>query len=335
MDHHCPWTANCVSHFTFPHFVRFLLYAVAAMSYLEYFLYLRAAVLWNKRNLPSVSWLNGSADFGLIRPISKYLGPSAFQMAHLFLLGVLNSLTLFLVSITLFRMLWALGGNVTTIESWEIERHQQLLRRARVLGGYLDAPGGKRVRIVKQEFPYDIGIWRNIKQGMGTGNFLLWLWPFAKTPTTSGIEFEVNGFEDEDTLWPPPDPDRMLQYSRVTEAKEAFTYSHQRLTPEEEIQAFRKRQEDDLQFRKQGADFIRRKPFRDRFDLNESEAYPVARADVDQSGSESGEEGWKDDDGNRLKDFGVDEEVEFYDEDMPLAELMRLKQLNSTRLKTT
>jgi hypothetical protein len=55
MDHHCPWTSNCVSHFTFPHFVRLLFYAVAAMTYLEYFLFTRGAVLWNKRNQPSVS----------------------------------------------------------------------------------------------------------------------------------------------------------------------------------------------------------------------------------------------------------------------------------------
>jgi len=54
MDHHCPWTSNCVSHFTFPHFIRFLAYAVASMVYLEYFLYLRGADLWEKRRLPSV-----------------------------------------------------------------------------------------------------------------------------------------------------------------------------------------------------------------------------------------------------------------------------------------
>jgi palmitoyltransferase len=55
MDHHCPWTNNCVSHFTFPHFIRFLFYAVAAMTYLEYFLFIRCAVLWNNRSQPSVS----------------------------------------------------------------------------------------------------------------------------------------------------------------------------------------------------------------------------------------------------------------------------------------
>ncbi len=54
MDHHCPWTVNCVSHRTFPHFLRFLFYAVASMTYLERFLFIRAAVVWRGRNLPSV-----------------------------------------------------------------------------------------------------------------------------------------------------------------------------------------------------------------------------------------------------------------------------------------
>ena len=54
MDHHCPWTSNCVSHFTFPHFVRFLFYAVTGMSYLETLLYERASIIWASRHRPSV-----------------------------------------------------------------------------------------------------------------------------------------------------------------------------------------------------------------------------------------------------------------------------------------
>ena len=62
---------------------------------------------------------------------------------------LVNTLTIFLVSITFFRAIYGLGANVTTIESWEIDRHEQLLRRARALGGYLDGPDGIRIRIVR------------------------------------------------------------------------------------------------------------------------------------------------------------------------------------------
>lgn len=95
------------------------------------------------------------------------MGPTMTQIAHLFVLVVLNSLTVFALGILLIRTIWALGSNTTTIESWEIERHETLVRRARHYGGYLQGPGGIRVRIKKQEFPYDIGIWSNIKAGMG------------------------------------------------------------------------------------------------------------------------------------------------------------------------
>jgi len=95
------------------------------------------------------------------------MGPTLGQLTHLFILLVVNSLTVFALGVLLLRSLWALGSNTTTIETWEIERHATLVRRARVLGGYLEGPGGIRVYIKKQEYPYDIGIWANIKQGMG------------------------------------------------------------------------------------------------------------------------------------------------------------------------
>ena len=91
--------------------------------------------------------------------------------------------------------MWSLVTNVTSIESWEIERHKTLIRRAKTLGGYLDGPNGTRIPIRRQEFPYDIGIWKNVTQVFGY-NLLTWLWPFASTPShETGLEFEVNGFE--------------------------------------------------------------------------------------------------------------------------------------------
>ncbi|EHY59619.1 Palmitoyltransferase [Exophiala dermatitidis] len=305
MDHHCPWTVNCVSHFTFPHFLRFLFYAVCSMAYLEYFLYLRADVIWQNRMLPS------------------YLGPTLPQLVHLFVLIVVNSLTLFLVSITFFRTVWGLGGNVTTIESWEIERHEQLLRRARALGGYLDGPDGMRIRLVRQEFPYDIGIWKNIVQGMGTANILAWFWPFSATPRTDGLEFETNGFEDPGTSWPPPDPDRMPRFNRFSEGSTAFTHEGADLSAEDEIAAFKRRQQADFERRREYYGIQRRKPFHERFE----DGSDVPVHDYTQDKDSSGEEGWQDSGGNRLNDYGVDEDVEFYDQDdVPIAELLRRRE---------
>lgn len=231
-----------------------------------------------------------------------------------------------MVGITFFRSFYALCCNVSTIESWEIERHERLLHRSKVFGGYLDGPDGTRVRIVRQEFPYDIGIWRNICAGMGMKNPFGWLSPFARTPSTDGLTFDTNGFEDPGTSWPPPDPDRIPRLQRSHQALEAFTVQHFGLTEREEVEAFRRRQEEDYRRRYGHDPAQRRKAFHKR---HESHASSTAGDDLlnDEADSASGEEGWQDSGGNRLKDYGVDEDVEFYDEDdVPLAEILRRRQ---------
>ena len=95
------------------------------------------------------------------------------QLGHLLLLGVANSIALFALSILLIRTLWCLGGNMTSIESWEIDRHESVLERSRANGGYVSAPGGRQIKVVRHEYPYDIGIWQNIAHGMGSSNVSL------------------------------------------------------------------------------------------------------------------------------------------------------------------
>ncbi|KAE8369766.1 Palmitoyltransferase [Aspergillus caelatus] len=305
MDHHCPWTANCVSHFTFPHFVRFLFYAVVGMSYLETLLFERASIVWASRNLPS------------------YLGPSVVQLGHLFILSVVNSLTVFMLFILLVRTLWSLGANTTTIESWEIERHETLLRRARHYGGYLEGPGGVRVRIKRQEFPYDIGIWSNIREGMGgSSNVLSWFWPFARTPDrNTGLEYEVNGFEDPHVSWPPPDPDRIPLPPKDVGDSVAFTAAE---TSGYDVQAFNQRKAEDLRRQRAGLEIERRKRFHKRLAEDSEEDESQQSDGPDDKGSDYGEEGWRNSEGERLRDFGVDEDIEFYDEeDLPLGVLIQ------------
>ncbi|KAK2745875.1 Palmitoyltransferase [Myotisia sp. PD_48] len=267
------------------------------MGYLEYFLYIRGAVIWENRNLPS------------------YLGPTTWQLFHLLALFLANSAVLIALSILLFRSLWMLGSNETTIEGWEIERHDTLVRRARVFGGCLDGPDGTKIKIVKQEFPYDIGIWNNIRAGMGgSNNFISWFWPFARTAKRdTGLEFETNGFEDDSVSWPPPDPDRMHRYVPRGLGENEMLLSDNGNYDAEEIHAFRQRQQNDYLRVSGDQTEHRTKTFHKRFtDI------------LDGTDSDSGEEGWRNSEGDRLRDFGVDEEIEFYDEDdVPLATLIQ------------
>jgi palmitoyltransferase len=256
----------------------------------------------------------------------QYLGPSAGQLVHFFVLTMVNSMTVFMLSVMLIRTLWGLGENVTTIESWEIARHRKLLHRARIFGGYLDGPDGIKVKIEKQEFPYDIGIWANMKQGMDGGNFVAWFWPFARTPSSGGLAFEVNGFEDPSRSWPPPDPDRIPRLPRSFGNNQAFTYQQTPLSDYDEIQTFKERQLDDLKRRQSNYDIIRRKPFHERHakPLRTERSHSNKDNDSSDGQSGSGEEGWRNTEGDRLRDYGVDEDAEFYDQDdIPLSELLR------------
>lgn len=107
-----------------------------------------------------------------------------------------NSFVLFALVLLLGRTLWSLAANTWTIEGWEIERHHTLLRRARVLGGFLENPDGTRVSIQHQEFPWDVGIWTNICQGMNSRIPPMWVFPLAPSPSVeSGLTFEHNEIE--------------------------------------------------------------------------------------------------------------------------------------------
>jgi palmitoyltransferase len=289
MDHHCPWTTNCVSLTTFPHFLRFVLYAVISMSILTYHLFQRVLVLWDNRNLPA------------------YLGPPVWAMVHLFVLVLLNSIALFALSILLIRSIYSLAINTTMIESWEIERHEALVDRARKMGGYVYA-NGQKMRIERQEFPYDVGIWRNLCEGMGTDIVPLWFLPFGGAPgIQKAARYEVNGFEGEGKSWPPPDPDKMPRNWQPS-AEEVS----EEVTRGEEIEAFKKRQQKDYErWNGKSGDRVQEVDNSDEYESEYEEGI-------------DGEEGWTNSEGDRLRDYGVDEEAEVLaDDDIPLAELLR------------
>ncbi|KAL8935522.1 MAG: hypothetical protein Q9216_005382 [Gyalolechia sp. 2 TL-2023] len=222
----------------------------------------------------------------------------------------------------LARNVWVAGSNVTTIEGWEIERHEALVRKARAQGGYVDGPDGLKLKIVKQEFPYDIGIYQNAKQAMGT-TILLWLWPLAPTPQNdSSVKFETNGFEDPGTRWPPPDPERIprRQYnSNNNNEPDPFVYSAE--TSGFDVQAFRQRQKlDILRYAENGDTTTRHTPAWES-------GHNMSKDPVDHSQHANSRHhfemprfDWHNSDGDSLGDFGVDKDAE---EDIPLAEIRK------------
>jgi palmitoyltransferase len=281
------------------------------MSVLSYFLYIRAKVIWDNRNLPS------------------YLGPSGFRLAHLFILIVVNGLTLFALMVLFVSAAHSLAINTTMIEQWEIERHEALIQRSRRLGGFVNGPEGRRIRIVRQEFPYDIGIWKNICQGMGTSNPIAWFLPFGGGPgMDTGAKFETNGFEDAGTAWPPPDPDRMPKNSQITPTTPFMHQDDGLSTSQQEIQAFRERQEADYQ-RYGGTTSRPLDSIKPTVVGKDEEGNYFIEGEDGQRYSEEyeegldGEAGWTNSDGDRLRDYGVDEEEEDDEDDIPLGELLR------------
>ena len=125
--------------------------------------------------------------------------------------------------------------------------------------------------------------------------------------------------------WPPPDPDRIPVSKNYTSYIPAFTHVGDSVSTQDHVDAFRRRQHEDLKRFDQGAsNVIRRQPFRKRYGTPEKPYEPLNHLSAGADDSGSGEEGWRDNDGDRLDDFGVDEDAEFYDEDdIPLAELIR------------
>lgn len=154
----------------------------------------------------------------------------------------------------------------------------------------------------------------------------------------SGLSFEHNEIDDPSKPWPPPDPDRLFKtVERKPMVGDGFTKSW-------DIDDFKQRQANDLTRYADvdGEYVVRRRPFHERLeettkrrpdtseDYHGNDEYPSDGSEEEDSATKvsgnagDGEEAWRNQEGERLADFGVDEMADFYDEDdLPLAELMR------------
>ena len=119
-----------------------------------------------------------------------------------------------------------------------------------------------------------------------------------------------------DGAWPPPDPDKIPRRTWMAQATDGFVFNDKNSTIDQQIGAFRKRQQNDFK----------------RFNVDSSEAgrrLPDTQPRHDQHKLLGHE--WRDADGERLDDFGVDEEVDFYEDDIPLREIMQRQRGTHTR----
>ncbi|EFY86345.1 palmitoyltransferase pfa4 [Metarhizium acridum CQMa 102] len=314
MDHHCPWTANCVSMTTFPHFLRFLVFANTSLWILGYLLWQRFFALWESRHLPA------------------YLGPTLQALIGLALTSLICLFTSLALAIMLVTTMKSWLFNCTMIEGWQIERHDAVMERGGQDWWDINGSDGKKIRVERVEFPYDLGFFANMSQAMGSSNFLLWFFPLSGSPkvgkggTGYGWSWEENGFNRNEGMWPPPDPEKIRRANREWPAGRRDFKAELRNadTTEEQKRAFKERQLQDMQRRSHLL-----------AELEEVDDYDMLNEDSDGIGYSSDPEvHWRNNDGERLQDYGVDEETEFAqtteDDDVPLVELLRRRNILRT-----
>lgn len=144
-------------------------------------------------------------------------------------------------------------------------------------------------------------------------------------------QFTKRSISDPSLSWPPPDPDRIpWPVNRPNQDDPQLLNSCS--TARETVEAFNRRQAEDIRRKNLAPEIQRRRRFHERLEKDEYDSDNDERGPGPKYGDDSdeGEESWRNADGERLRDFGVDEDVEFYDEDdVPLAVLIERRKQRS------
>ncbi|KAF9977916.1 Palmitoyltransferase [Actinomortierella ambigua] len=188
MDHHCPWINNCVGHFNYGHFLRFVTWVAITTGACMVLLLLR---VWDAMR---------HDQFYLYHP---ELAPTNTQIVFLILNIFVDGGVLLAVGSLCVYHLWSLINNTSTIEVWEIEKVEKMIKAGKMR---------------KTKFPYDLGCKRNYRQVLGPRLWMC-LWPQKMHGT--GLEYEVMDDKLAATLWPP----REYQTSKRHDHEHVSEYS--------------------------------------------------------------------------------------------------------------
>ncbi|KAJ1865834.1 Palmitoyltransferase [Coemansia sp. RSA 989] len=170
MDHHCPWTNNCVGFYNQGHFLRFV-YTVDVTCAMAMTLHVR------RMYELIVDSINGTY---YVRQ------PTQTEVAFLIINISLLFFVLLLVGILSCYHLYLVARNTTTIESREKERVAKLVRSK---------------KCQPTPYPYDLGVLRNFKSVFGPSMALWWL---PQRMPGSGLDFSIRDDLKPPVYWPPP-----------------------------------------------------------------------------------------------------------------------------------
>ncbi|CAG8605950.1 8431_t:CDS:2 [Funneliformis mosseae] len=262
--HHCrtcPWTNNCVGHYNHGHFIRFVFWVDVTCTF--------HFILMIRRTAKIIQ------DMAYYRVDSE---PTTTETIFLILNYIAVIPVLFSVGILSLYHFYCMLSNTTTIESWEKDKVSTMVRR------------GKIKEIV---FPYDIGIYKNIKSILGN-NPLLWCLPRKMHGT--GLSYPVTKDADP-TIWPPKDPTLPLSNSAKpwNDNKEGDDIFVTDSLLDNEIKKrrrnTRKSTSSDIIIQQNGGEF----KYSQRKIRRDSEGYIVKDITLEEKGHYYGEEGVEDD----------------------------------------
>ncbi|CAN3501947.1 palmitoyltransferase Pfa4p [Diutina catenulata] len=207
MDHHCPWTYNCVGHGNLPEFLRFLVSVMLATGHVLWLLGGRIRGYYVARNQPAYLISKWSMFWVLVFTLTDF--------------AVFASIALLYI-----RCLINIFAGRSQIEQWEWQRFEsqfhtermwlQIRKNYRKMHG-TDLPKLESCRFPLRDdpghivpvnfhiddviFPYDYGLWQNIVVACGYP----WDWVFGGS-RVNGYEWPPSPYAEDDQLnlpWPP------------------------------------------------------------------------------------------------------------------------------------